>query len=193
MKEKIINSIEESISIKKTLLEDDSIVELLLNACEKLIETYNNKGKFFAAGNGGSASDAQHIVAELVGRFYYDRPPLQAESLTTNTSNLTCIGNDYGYEFIFERQIWANAKQGDYLLALSTSGNSENILLAARRARDIGMYIVGFTGKNGGQLFKYCNINICVPSTNTARIQECHILLGHILCEMVESSLYPKD
>lgn len=193
MKSLIEKVIGESIRVKQELIKDSNIINQIDQASSHLINTFNNHNKFFAAGNGGSASDAQHIVAELVGRFNYDRPPLNAEALSTNTSNITCIGNDYGYDHIFERQIWANAKKGDYFLAISTSGNSKNILLAAERAKNMGIYVLGLTGETGGLLKEYCDINICIPSSNTARIQECHILLGHLLCELVELKLYPKE
>ena len=193
MEVKIKSIIKESIRLRQELLEDPLIANQLAEGAKKLITTFENNGKFYAAGNGGSAADAQHIVAELVGRFNYDRPPLKAEALSTNTSNLTCIGNDYGYEYIFERQLWANAGSGDYFLAISTSGNSKNILLAAERARAIGVFVLGLTGRAGGLLSEYCDINIRIPSVNIARVQECHIMIGHIICELVESHLFPKD
>ena len=192
MEIKIKNIITESIRLRQELLDDPIITDQLVRAAEKLTATFENNGQFFAAGNGGSAADAQHIVAELVGRFNYDRPPLKAEALSTNTSSVTSIGNDYGFEYIFERQIWANARSGDYFLAISTSGNSKNILLAAERAREIGVFVLGLTGKTGGLLSEYCDIDIRIPSDNTARIQECHITIGHIICELVESHLFPK-
>ena len=146
-------------------------------------------GALLVCGNGGSAADAQHITAELTGRFFRDRKPLRALALHANTSSLTAIGNDYGYEEVFAREVGAHGRTGDVLLALSTSGNSRNILRAIETAREKGMAVVGMTGEHGGKMRDLCDICLRVPSGSTPRIQECHILLGHAICELLERIL----
>ena len=141
-------------------------------------------------GNGGSASDAQHIAAELSGRFYIDRPPLNAQALHVNTSYLTAVANDYGYNKIYSRMLEATGEKGDMLFAISTSGTSENILDAIKKARQMNIFTVGLTGIDGGSLNDLCDLVINVPSSNTARIQEAHILIGHIICESIERTLF---
>ena len=158
---------------------------------ELIIETYKNGGKLFIAGNGGSAADSQHITAELVSRFYKERKALPAESLNVNTSNLTAIANDYDFSEVFSRQLEANAKKGDIFLGISTSGNSKNIIKALNKSKDMNIATLGFTGKDGGEMAGLCGNIIMVPSSNTPRIQEYHITIGHIICELVESSLFP--
>lgn len=140
-------------------------------------------------GNGGSAADAQHIAAELEGRFYKNRRPLRVLALTTNTSSLTAIGNDLGYEQTFSRLVEAHGRKGDVVIAISTSGNSKNVLEAVRSARAIGATVIGMTGGSGGKLKEMCDLVLCAPATDVARIQECHITMGHILCEVVEANL----
>lgn len=140
-------------------------------------------------GNGGSAADAQHIAAELEGRFYRNRKPLRVLALTTNTSSLTAIGNDLGYEQTFARLVEAHARPGDVVIAISTSGHSKNVLEAVKTARAIGAIVIGMTGQTGGKLRELCDLALCAPSTDVARIQECHITMGHILCEAVEANL----
>jgi D-sedoheptulose 7-phosphate isomerase len=193
MEAEIRKSISASIETKQKVLADDHLITQLAKAAQMTIDLYKRDGSFLAIGNGGSASDVQHIVAELVGRFYYDRPPLRAQALSTNTSNLTCIGNDYGYDQLFSRQVQAMGRKGDVLLALSTSGNSKNVILAIQKAREIGMHVIGMTGATGGHMSELCDIIMKVPSKDTARIQECHIMLGHIYCEMIEAKLFPKS
>lgn len=146
-------------------------------------------GKLLVCGNGGSAADAQHIAAELVGRFLKERRPLPAIALHVNTSSLTAIGNDYHYDQVFVREVLAHGRNGDVLLALSTSGNSKNVVNAVRAAREKGMKVISLTGASGGQLKEVSDITLCVPSNSTPRIQEMHILLGHIICELVEDSI----
>lgn len=143
-------------------------------------------GRVFWMGNGGSAADCQHLAAELVGRFERDRHGLAASALTTDTSVLTSVANDYGFEQVFARQVEALCRPGDVLVGLSTSGNSANVLRAMERAATLGVYRVGMTGAGGGRLREHCELCLCVPATNTARIQEAHILIGHILCDLVE-------
>ena len=143
-------------------------------------------------GNGGSAADAQHIAAELSGRFYYDRPPLNAEALHVNTSYLTAVANDYSYNLVYSRMIQAAAKKNDILIGISTSGNSENILNAFATAREIGVTTIALTGESGGKMGQSCDILINVPSRCTPRIQESHIMIGHIICEIIETTLFPQ-
>jgi len=146
-------------------------------------------GQLLIAGNGGSAADAQHIAAELTGRFRRERKPLSALALHTNTSALTAIGNDYGYEYVFAREFSAHAKPGDVLLAISTSGNSLNILRTIEAARRVNVSVIGLTGESGGKMRDTCDLCLCVPSMSTARIQEMHITIGHAICELLEERL----
>jgi len=148
--------------------------------------------KYFFCGNGGSAADAQHIAAELSGRFYFDREPLFAEALHVNTSYLTAVANDYSYDEVFSRLVKAKGRAGDILIGISTSGNSKNVIKAIEVANEIGMISVGMTGKTGGKMKDICKYLINVPSTDTPRIQEGHIMIGHIICEIVEKVLFEK-
>ena len=147
-------------------------------------------GQLMVAGNGGSAADAQHIVAELTGRFLRDRRPLRALALHANTSAVTAIGNDFGFEHVFARELSAHARPGDVLLAISTSGNSPNILRAIEAAHQCKVTVVGLTGESGGQMRMVCDLCLCVPSKSTPRIQEMHILIGHTICELLEDRLF---
>ncbi|MGE5383532.1 MAG: SIS domain-containing protein, partial [Omnitrophica WOR_2 bacterium] len=149
--------------------------------------------RVYFCGNGGSAADAQHLAAEFSGRFYYDRPPLDAEALHVNTSYLTAVGNDYSFNEVYARLIKGKGIKGDVLVAISTSGNSANILRAIDEARIIGMTIIGLTGSTGGNMKHACDLLINVPSSDTPRIQESHITIGHIICEIVESSIFPRS
>jgi D-sedoheptulose 7-phosphate isomerase len=188
---KLIESrIREGIKIGRTLLGE---TEEISNIAGLLIEAYRQGKKAIFLGNGGSAADAQHIAAEFMGKFYLDRKPLPAEALNVNTSLLTAIGNDYGFDQIFARQIDALGNSGDVAIGISTSGNSPNVLEAIRVAKRKGMATVGLTGDNGGQLRAETEYCICVPSKQTPRIQEAHILIGHILCEIVEKALFGKE
>jgi len=146
-------------------------------------------GALLVCGNGGSAADAQHIAAELTGRFLRDRKPLRALALHANTSSLTAIGNDYGFDEVFAREVSAHGRRDDILLAISTSGNSANVLRAIGAAREKELIVIGLTGADGGKMRQLCDLCICVPSTSTPRIQECHILIGHTLCELLEKML----
>lgn len=185
--------IESSIHAKQLLLEDNELLERIAGAAEAVVQCYRADGKVLLCGNGGSAADAQHIAAELTGRFYYDRPPLFAEALHVNTSYVTAVANDYGYDEIYARYINAAGKKGDVFIGLSTSGNSPNVLKALRAAKNKGMATVVFTGKTGGELGELADFKLNMPSTDTPRIQECHILVGHILCEWVEKTIFPKE
>ena len=164
-------------------LEDD-----IQYASELCIETLKNGNKILLCGNGGSAADAQHIAAELTGRYKTERKGLPAIALTTDTSALTAIANDYGYERIFDRQVEALARKGDLLIGISTSGNSENVLRAFKAANEIGCKTIGLSGRDGGKMNDDCDLNIVIPSNNTPRIQEMHILIGHIICQLIDES-----
>ena len=161
-----------------------------MKVVDSIVLCYKNGGKVLFCGNGGSAADAQHLAAELSGRFYFDRPPLFAEALHVNSSYITAVANDYGYDEVFARLVNAMGKPGDILIGLSTSGNSPNILKAFKAANFLKMKTVGFTGESGGQLKTESNFLLNVPSKDTPRIQETHIMLGHIICELVEEKLF---
>jgi D-sedoheptulose 7-phosphate isomerase len=176
----------ESCAVKQRILADSGIMSEAASASSIWVSALGSGHKVLFVGNGGSAADAQHLAAELMGRFKLERRPLPALALTTDTSALTAIGNDYGYDEVFRRQVLAWALPGDVLVALSTSGNSPNVLAAAEAARALGAKVVGFTGQSGGQLRELCDACLCVPSSDTAHIQEAHIALGHILCGLVE-------
>lgn len=184
-------SIEESIAVKQRLLDDPAFLTVLEQVIDLFVRAFQSGKKVLFCGNGGSAADAQHIAAELSGRFYKDRPPLFAEALHVNTSYLTAVANDYGYEVAYARLVTAMGQPGDLLIAISTSGNSENILKATEAARQQGMIVVGMTGASGGKLKAHCDRLLNVPSSDTPRIQESHILLGHIICQEVENRLFP--
>jgi D-sedoheptulose 7-phosphate isomerase len=188
----IEKAIRQSIEVKQKLLENNLLLQTLQQAGEAIIETFRKDGKVLFCGNGGSAADAQHLAAELSGRFYYDRPPLFAEALHVNTSYLTAVANDYAFDKVYSRLVEAKGRKGDALIALSTSGNSPNVVKAIQTANAIGMTTIGFTGADGGQMKNLCNHLLNIPSSDTPRIQEAHILLGHILCEIIESTIYPR-
>ena len=189
---KVRKAIEESIKVKTDILSNDKILDTINLVSVKIAESLKNGGKVLFCGNGGSAADAQHLAAELSGRFYYDRNPLPAEALHVNTSYLTAVANDYSYDVVYSRLIKGMGKRNDVLICLSTSGNSKNILLAIEEAQKIGMLVVGLTGVTGGKMKDLCHHLINVPSTDTPRIQESHIMIGHIICEIVESKIFPK-
>lgn len=184
--------IEESVKLKYSLLTNEAILKTVVNLTTEIVTAYRKGGKVLWCGNGGSAADAQHLAAELSGRFYYDRDPLNSEALHVNTSYITAVANDYSYDVVYSRLISAMGKRGDILIGLSTSGNSANVINALAKGRELGMLTVGFTGETGGKMKEHCELLINVPSKDTPRIQECHMLLGHTVCEMVEASLFPK-
>jgi D-sedoheptulose 7-phosphate isomerase len=186
----IQDSIRESIAVKQSILADEFFLQKIGQAASMLVQSFQNKGKVLFCGNGGSAADAQHIAAELSGRFYTDRPPLYAEALHVNSSYVTAVANDYGYDAVFSRMVQAAGQPGDVLVALSTSGNSSNILKAIEMAKANGMIVIGFTGASGGKMATLCDVLLNVPSTDTPRIQEAHILIGHIMCQWVESTIF---
>jgi len=162
------------------------------DASNVLLDTLKSKKKILICGNGGSAADAQHIAAELVGRFKEERIALPAIALTTDSSILSAIGNDYGFDYIFARQVEALAHEGDTLIGISTSGNSKNVILALKRAKELGCKTIGLSGKGGGLMSKYCDLDLIIPSNNTARIQEMHILIAHIICQLIDDN-YLRD
>lgn len=177
----------------KTMAADPGLSDNIVGAVELCVESLRAGGKVMFAGNGGSAADAQHWAGELVSRFYYDRPGLAAIALTTDSSILTAIGNDYGYDYTFARQVEALGRTGDVLVAISTSGNSPNIIRAAEAARARGVTVIGFTGEGGGKLAPLSDICFRVPSTETPRIQEGHEFIGHLLCALVEAEMHPRE
>lgn len=181
-----------SISTKEAVLADEDLLGRVLIAVETCLSSYRQGCKLLFCGNGGSAADAQHLAAELSGRFYYDRPPLYAEALHTNSSYLTAVANDYGYEEVYARTIKAIGKRWDVLFAMSTSGNSANIVKAAIAARQANMVVIAMTGADGGELKNHCELLLNIPSNDTARIQECHLMLGHLICQLIESTIYPR-
>lgn len=189
-KEKIKGAIKSSIDIKIKILESEELLASIEQSAKLLIDAFKKGKKLLACGNGGSAADAQHIAAELTGKFYKDREPLYAEALHVNTSYLTAVANDYSFEEVFSRLVKAKGREGDVLIAISTSGSSKNIIRAAQAARKIGMKVIGLTGETGGELKRYCDVCICVPSQDTPRIQEAHITIGHIICEIIEAELF---
>ncbi len=182
--------VEESIRVKQQF--PDELVNGIALAAQRIIEAYSKGGKLILFGNGGSAADAQHIACELVGRFLMERRPLQAISLSANSSVVTCLGNDYGYDRVFERQVEAIARRGDVAVGISTSGNSANVARALKLAKEIGCTTIGMTGQSGGKLKAVVDILLNIPSDETPRIQESHILVGHILCELVERATKDK-
>jgi D-sedoheptulose 7-phosphate isomerase len=187
----IRNQIQASIATKQYVLENQQIIsqiEILANIC---LLALNSGGKIIFAGNGGSFADAQHLSAEFTSRFLFDRAPLASLALGTNNSAISAIGNDYGYEQVFARELSGIAKLGDVFIPISTSGNSPSILAAINVSKDLGLVTIALTGASGGSLKSMCEC-LCIPSTDTARIQECHIMVGHILCGLVEGMYFTK-
>jgi D-sedoheptulose 7-phosphate isomerase len=190
MKTFIKQQIEEAAYISAQMAADEKLVALLDAVALACIVCYRAGGKILLAGNGGSAADAQHIAGEFVSRFAFDRPGLPAIALTTDTSILTAIGNDYGYEKLFARQVQAHGQKGDVFIGYSTSGKSPNILMAMKEARARGLITVGLTGNRGGPMLELCDHLLEVPSSQTPKIQEGHLVMGHIICGLVESAIF---
>lgn len=190
MLKEIKDIIRDSINVKSSLLEDEELISNILKAVNIVVSSLRAGKKLLIAGNGGSAADSQHIAAELIGRLNIkDRNPIPAIALTTDTSILTAISNDFGYEFVFEKQIQALANPGDIFLVISTSGNSINLVNAVNKAKNLGMISIGLLGKDGGKLKDLVDIPIIVRHSNTQRIQESHLLIEHIICELVEQKI----
>ena len=183
--------IEASVAVKQRALSDPELLDTTRWAVDQVANCFEKGGKVLFCGNGGSAADAQHIAAELSGRFYRDREPLFAEALHVNSSYMTAVANDYSYDEVYARMVRAMGREGDVLFGLSTSGNSGNIVRAMEDARKVGMVTIGMTGSGGGKLNDLSDKVLRVPSDDTPRIQEMHITLGHIICELVESRLFP--
>jgi D-sedoheptulose 7-phosphate isomerase len=182
--------IEQSVAVKQQLLQNEALLRTIEEVAAEMVKAFKADKKVLFCGNGGSAADAQHLSAELSGRFYTDRDPLFSEALHVNTSYLTAVANDYSYDEVYSRLVKAKGRQGDVLIGLSTSGNSGNIVRALEVANEQQMITVGLTGETGGKMKGLCKYLINVPSTDTPRIQECHILIGHILCEITENMLF---
>ncbi|MGB8028091.1 MAG: D-sedoheptulose 7-phosphate isomerase [Terracidiphilus sp.] len=193
LSQRVIESIKESISAKERLLASAETVAAIARVSEVLIESLRAGHKLLLFGNGGSAADAQHIAAEFVGRFAFDRPALPALALSVNTSAVTAIGNDYGFDQVFSRQIEALGQRGDVAIGISTSGNSPNVLQGLITARKMGLRTVAFTGGSGGKLVGTVDHCICAPSKETPRIQECHILVGHVISQLVEQAIFHEQ
>ncbi|MFH0894336.1 MAG: D-sedoheptulose 7-phosphate isomerase [Bacteroidota bacterium] len=189
---KIIDAIKNSISVKEKILSDEILLKAVEQAAAAITQCFQKGGKVLFCGNGGSAADAQHLAAEFSGRFYYDRDPLPAEALHVNTSYLTAVANDYSFDEVYARLVKAKGAKGDVLVGISTSGNSENVIRAMKTAKDKGMIVIALTGETGGKMKSDCDFLINIPSTDTPRIQECHITIGHAICEEVEKALFPK-
>ncbi len=192
MIELLKSRIQTAIDLKTSLLTNEHILNTVVAVTKDIVACYKQDGKVLWAGNGGSAADSQHLAAELSGRFYYDRPPLNSEALHVNTSYITAVANDYSYDVIYSRLVQAMGRKGDVLIGLSTSGNSKNVIKAFEVANQIGMTTVAFTGETGGLMKDSAKYLINIPSKDTPRIQECHMILGHTICELVEMELFPK-
>lgn len=190
MKENIRSIIQASIDCKIALSENEELISVIERAVEIITKAFRQGNKILFCGNGGSAADAQHLAAEFTGRFYKDRQALPAEALHVNTSYLTSVANDYGFDQVYSRMINGIGKKGDILVALSTSGNSANILNAVKTAKEKEMTVIGFTGQSGGKMKDACDLLLNISSADTPRIQETHILAGHIICQLVESAYF---
>ena len=190
MQQEIRNIIQSSIDTKQKILKDPILIETIERVTALIVKAFRNGNKVLFCGNGGSAADAQHLAAEFSGRFYTDRDPLPSEALHCNTSYLTAVANDYGYDVVYSRIVKGSGRAGDVLVSLSTSGNSVNIINAIEQAKKIGMINVVLTGETGGKMKAICDHLINVPSKDTPRIQESHIMIGHIICQLVEQELF---
>jgi D-sedoheptulose 7-phosphate isomerase len=190
MKNYIKDQIKKSYETKQTIYENEDLLNKIEKVAQMCVELYRGDKKTMLAGNGGSAADAQHIAAELVGRYGFDRPSIPSLALTTDTSNLTAIGNDYGYDQVFSRQLEGMGQKGDIFIGISTSGNSVNIVKAFQSAKQKGITTVALTGRDGGEMAKLADVALVVPSNSTPRIQEAHILIGHILCDIIEKEIF---
>ena len=191
MKSRIEKCMKSAVENYTSVFQNDNLKASIQQIVIESVTAFQSEGKMLFCGNGGSASDAQHIAAELSGRFYTDRPPLYAEALHVNSSFMTAVANDYGYEATYARMVEAAGKKGDILVGISTSGNSPNVVRAIQKAKELGITTVGFTGKNGGAMRDICDFMICAPSDDTPRIQEVHILVGHIICQLIEQEMFP--
>ena len=191
MKQDLIRrNISDSITVKQELLQNDGIMVDITKVADLIVEAFNNGNKLLFCGNGGSAADAQHLAAEFSGRYYLNRPPLHAEALHTDTSFMTAVSNDFSFDEVYARLIQGIGKQGDILIGMSTSGNSKNVIKSLEEAKKKKIITIGFTGKANGNMKACCDYLINIPSDDTPRIQECHLMLGHAICELVEKELF---
>ena len=190
MKAYIKDQIKKSYETKQAIYENEALLDDIVSVAKLCVALYKTDKKTLLAGNGGSAADAQHIAAELVGRYGFDRPSIPSLALTTDTSNLTAIGNDYGYDFVFSRQLEGMGQEGDIFIGISTSGNSVNIINAFESAKKKGITTVALVGRDGGKMTEMADYSLIVPSNSTPRIQESHILIGHILCDIIEKEIF---
>ena len=190
MKKYIKDQIKKSYETKQAIYENEDLLNKIEQVVQKCVDLYRTNKKTILAGNGGSAADAQHIAAELVGRYGFDRPSIPSLALTTDTSNLTAIGNDYGYDQVFSRQLEGMGQDGDIFIGISTSGNSVNIIKAFESAKKKNIFTVALTGRDGGKMAQMADIALVVPSHSTPRIQESHILIGHIICDIIEKEIF---
>ncbi len=190
MKAYIKDQIKKSYETKQDIYANEALLDNIVAVAKLCVKLYQGNKKTILAGNGGSAADAQHIAAELVGRYGFDRPSIPSLALTTDTSNLTAIGNDYGYDFVFSRQLEGMGQNGDIFIGISTSGNSVNIVNAFESAKKKGITTIALVGKDGGKMAKMADYALVVPSDSTPRIQESHILIGHILCDIIEKEIF---
>jgi len=189
-KQLITQAIENSVSLKNTILGHEATLSTIEKIADEVVSAFKSGKKVLLCGNGGSAADAQHIAAEFTGRYYIDREPLHAEALHANTSFLTAVANDYSYDEVYARGVKGMGKEGDVLIGISTSGNSKNVVKALEMAREKKMITVGLTGQDGGNMKNICTYLVAVPSKDTPRIQESHILIGHIIAEIVEKEIF---
>ena len=192
MKTIIKKCISDSVDNYNRVLNDKYLQENIEKIIVLSVKAFKDDKKMLFCGNGGSASDAQHIAAELSGRFYANRPPLYAHALNVNTSYITAVANDFGYDQTYSRMLEACGRKGDILVGISTSGNSKNVVNALKKAKELGLTTIGFTGANGGKMNSICDIMIKVPSDDTPRVQEVHILVGHIICKIIEKEMFPN-
>lgn len=188
----IKKNINDALILKQQLLANEKMHQLIEAIAEKTIRCFISGGKVLFCGNGGSAADAQHLAAELSGKYYYDRRPLNSEALHVNSSFLTAVANDYSFDNVYSRMVQASGKKGDVLFALTTSGNSTNVINACKEAAQKGMTTIAFTGEDGGKIIAIADHTISIPSKDTPRIQECHMLIGHTICQIVEQTLFPR-
>ena len=186
----IKKNIKDSLKIKKELLKNETLIKQIVEIADLIIKAFKTEKKLLFCGNGGSAADAQHLAAEFSGRYYLNRAPLHAEALHTDTSFMTAVANDFSFDEVYSRLIKGISKDGDILIGMSTSGNSKNVTKALEQAKKQGLITIGFTGKKGGEMNNHCDLIINIPSNDTPRIQECHLMLGHAICELVEKELF---
>ena len=193
LKEYVLESFKNSIKTKQAMMENESIISHIHEIAEKIVDAINGGCKVLIAGNGGSAADAQHVAGEFVNRFHFDRPGLPCIALTTDTSVLTAVGNDYAFDRVFQKQIEAFGKTGDVFIGITTSGNSPNILEAMKLCKEKSITTIGLTGQKIGKIDDFCDYIIKVPSNETPRVQESHILIEHIICGIVEASIFKRN